>query len=51
MLAFSKFQIFTNKPFKATSSTTVNHSKEHLFLEAKELSNVKCENEMTGQDI
>ena len=43
----SKFQIFVNKRFEAP----VNHSNMVHFLEAKMLSQIESENEMTGIDV
>ena len=43
----SKFQIFVNKRFEAA----VNHSNMVHFLEAKMLSHIESENEMTGIDV
>ena len=47
----SKLQIFINKSFTTSLNAAVNHSSWQLFFEAKELSHIKSENEMTGQDV
>ena len=47
----SKFEIFVNKRFKATFNAPVNHSNLLHFLEAKMLSHIESENEMTGRHV
>ena len=54
LFELSKFQTFVNKCFKTTLIITIQlvvHSNWQRFVDAKEFSNIKSENEMTDKDV